>query len=102
MNTDTCPTTQGKERSLARKLIILLLGLFTFAILYFLSFGPALLLNKRGVIKVETLQIAYFPLMILTQIIPGGQWIAEEYMRLWVGEPLPSAPAGGEGMDGRQ
>lgn len=62
------------------RLVILAFG---FAVLYMLSLGPAVLLNKRGMISPETLEQMYFPLSIVSDI-PGSQWFIDNYLRLWV------------------
>ena len=56
---------------------------FGLAVLYFLSIGPAVQLNKRGLISAESFEKLYFPLAI-TSVIPGGEWLLDRYMRLWV------------------
>src|SRR5262245_22836204 len=56
---------------------------FGVAVLYFLSFGPAVQLNKRGLISPTTLEKLYFPLSLMS-FIPGGEWLLDRYMRLWV------------------
>ena len=62
------------------------LVVFAVGLLYALSMGPALLLNKRGAIRVETLEKIYMPLSLLTDAIPGSQRLLESYVRLWVAE----------------
>lgn len=57
------------------------------AAVYFLSIGPAVLLNKHGVISPETLEKAYLPVSFLSEI-PGTQWLLDHYLRLWV-DPGP-------------
>lgn len=61
---------------------------FGVAILYALSIGPAILLNKRGAISVETLERVYFPLSLAVSGIPGTGWLLDSYVRLWV-DPGP-------------
>jgi hypothetical protein len=51
--------------------------------IYVLSIGPAFVLNKRGILPVKALEILYTPLVTVTQIIPGGDWLMERYIRLW-------------------
>ena len=64
--------------------VIMVFGL---AVLYFLSIGPAVQLNKRGVISPETFEKLYFPMSFLSDV-PGSQWLLDHYMRLWV-DPGP-------------
>ncbi len=60
---------------------------FGLAVLYFLSIGPAVQLNKRGVISLETLEKVYLPLSLVSDI-PGTKWLLDHYIRLWV-DPGP-------------
>jgi hypothetical protein len=63
------------------------------AALYALSLGPALRLNKHGVISVRTLEVTYLPLSMLNEL-PGGSVmmdLIERYTRLWE-NPQPSEP----------
>jgi hypothetical protein len=66
-----------------------LLLAFGLAALYLLSIGPALQLNKRGVISPDTLERFYFPLSFISQI-PGAGIVLEKYLELWdAPEPSP-------------
>jgi len=51
-----------------------------------MSIGPAVLLNKRGVISVETLERIYMPLNIVTSGIPGATELFDGYINLWGGQ----------------
>jgi hypothetical protein len=63
------------------RFLILAFGVF---IVYALSIGPALQLNKRGMISAETIERFYFPL----SFVPVAQPILDWYIRLWVpGQP---------------
>ena len=50
-----------------------------------MSIGPAVLLNKRGVISIETLELTYMPLNIVTSAVPGATELFDVYIKLWVG-----------------
>ncbi|MHC1764384.1 MAG: hypothetical protein AB9869_08765 [Verrucomicrobiia bacterium] len=64
---------------------------FGLTALYILSIGPAVQLNKRGVISPETLERIYFPVSFISAV-PGSQWVLDRYIRLWADpghEPEP-------------
>ena len=62
---------------------------FGFAAFYFLSIGPAVHLNKRGVISGDTFEKLYYPLSFFSDV-PGSQWLLDQYLRLWM-DPEPAA-----------
>jgi len=57
---------------------------FVAAVLYALSIGPAILMNKRGAISSETLERVYFPLSLVVSGIPRSGPFVDWYVRLWV------------------
>lgn len=66
------------------RLLITLGAICILVLLYILSIGPAVLLNKRGVITVETLELIYMPLNLVVSVIPGATELIDSYMKLWV------------------
>ena len=60
----------------------LLWGSVLFAV-YVLSIGPALLLNKRGIISAELLEMVFIPASFVCDV-PGGKWLLDRYLGLWV------------------
>ena len=77
---------QKAKRGAGRSLTIALVIFFVVVVLYALSFGPAILLNKKGKISVQTLELVYFPLNIASQAIPGASGLLEKYVMMWVGD----------------
>jgi hypothetical protein len=82
--TTTFPTLSVASPMLLRWLLRLSILVFGVAVFYALSIGPAILLNKRGVISPETLERVYFPLSLVVSGIPGAHSLMERYVRLWV------------------
>ncbi|MHC1769095.1 MAG: hypothetical protein AB9869_33235 [Verrucomicrobiia bacterium] len=78
--------------SLLRWVMGLAILAFGVAVLYGLSIGPAILMNKRGVITPETLERVYFPLSLVASGIPGSGPLVDWYVRLWVDPGPPPAP----------
>jgi hypothetical protein len=78
MNTEAPARKEGGS-----KFAKFLLGAAVVVILYALSIGPAVALNKRGVISVDVLESVYTPLMMVMSAVPGGQRVTESYMTLW-------------------
>ncbi len=77
-------TGPPKEKTPGQRILKWFVITVVLCLAYALSFGPAILLNKRGILSPQTLEMAYLPLMIVAQI-PGGQWLFEKYAELWVG-----------------
>ena len=69
-----------------KRLLIMLGAICALFLLYAMSIGPAVLLNKRGVISVETLERIYMPLNIVTSGVPGATQLFDAYIKLWVGQ----------------
>jgi hypothetical protein len=80
--TKNFPTLAKFGPSLGRWSARCLLWMFGLAVLYMLSIGPAVQLNKRGLISSQTFEKIYFPLSLISDI-PGSHWILDRYMRLW-------------------
>lgn len=70
--------------SLLRWLLGLAILAFGVAVLYALSIGPAILMNKRGVITPQTLERVYFPFFLVVSEIPGSGPLVDWYVGLWV------------------
>src|SRR5690349_1063238 len=83
----TLPTLSRLARPVSRWLMRGSIAVFAFLVLYFLSIGPALQLNKRGVISADTFERIYFPLALVSDV-PGSQWLLDRYLQLWV-DPGP-------------
>ena len=77
MNTADSPKPSGVRRF--RRWIVVAFGL---ALVYVLSIGPAVQMNKRGWITVGTIEKIYFPL-VTTDFFPGYSSLLDKYMRLW-------------------
>jgi hypothetical protein len=68
-----------------RKRLLITLGAICIQVLfYILSIGPAVVLNKRGFITVETLALIYLPLNLVASGIPGATELIDSYINLWV------------------
>ena len=70
---------RGSGAVLAFLLLVLL------PILYFLSLGPAILLVNQGVVNEDTLEIVYFPVILVYDVMPPLQAPIDWYIRLWHG-----------------
>jgi hypothetical protein len=81
------PTLAPLAPSVGRWLMRCAILVFAFVTLYFLSIGPAVQLNRRGLISLETFERLYSPLSFFSDI-PGSQWLLDHYMRLWA-DPGP-------------
>lgn len=82
------PTLSKVAPSAGRWAIRITVTLFVAAALYVLSIGPAFLLNKRGVIAPQTLEMTYMPLFLMGDI-PGLNALIEKYIMLWIGPEPP-------------
>jgi hypothetical protein len=60
------------------------------AVLYALSFGPAVMMAQRRLIRTETVEKVYSPLETATLIVPGASFLLQRYVGLWAREdPQP-------------
>ena len=65
--------------------VLAFLVLLLLPILYFLSVGPAILLVNQGVVNEEVLDIVYFPLIQIYDLMPALQAPMDWYLSLWGG-----------------
>lgn len=82
------------SRNLRRGALIL----FLLVLGYFLSSGPALFCAQRRWVKTESVEAIYFsphsPLFLATAIVPGGEWLVNQYLSFWSSlTPMPTPRA---------
>jgi hypothetical protein len=90
MSTTVSPTarfpTFARLRPAARWLVLCFALLLALVVVYALSFGPAVMMAQRRLVRTETVEKVYSPLETATLIVPGAHWLLRRYVGLWATE----------------